>query len=352
VKEAFEELPAELKEGKHKTGKVVSPVKVTLTPSKEGAEEPQEEILTLDTDEEEVPVKEKPPGLWVKELLLTEQSEDYDSGDDPEYVPPSVIYETDKEYDEYSDDGDKIPEEEVKSLLSEQKTPLVPPSTYIPIWVPVSSPAEKIARAKEQLKDLGEADKEVSKSETSGKDTDSNGKKTEEPTTAVKAVPKLAEAGTGLTPAMRKMKVDSRASSEEGEGELPKPKRERKKSKAKSGDDAEKNVEAVAVKEKVDLKEGEKTAKNDVVNKPVSEESKAEAAKVVAPKTPTKVEAKVSPKGDAKSPKVGAEVPAATASKSPGKDANKAKAVEKGKKTPTKKSPTKEEAEKLEKEVD
>jgi hypothetical protein len=83
-----------------RTGKVVSPVKLILTPSKEGAEEPQEEILTLDTDEEEVSVKEKPPGLWVKELLLTEQSEDYDSGDDPEYVPPSVIYETDKEYDE------------------------------------------------------------------------------------------------------------------------------------------------------------------------------------------------------------------------------------------------------------
>jgi len=352
VKEAFEELPAELKEGKHKTGKVVSPVKVTLTPSKEGAEEPQEEILTLDTDEEEVPVKEKPPGLWVKELLLTEQSEDYDSGDDPEYVPPSVIYETDKEYDEYSDDGDKIPEEEVKSLLSEQKTPLVPPSSYIPIWVPVSSPAEKIARAKEQLKDLGEADKEVSKSETSGKDTDSNGKKTEEPTSAVKAVPKLQDAGTGLTPAMRKMKVDNRASSEDGEGEVPKPKRERKKSKAKSGDDAEKTVEAVAVKEKTDVKEGEKPTKVDAVTKPVSEEPKAEAAKVAVPKTPTKVDAKVSPKGDAKSPKVGTEVPAAVASKSPVKDAIKSKAVEKGKKTPTKKSPSKEEAEKLEKEVD
>merc|ERR1712181_204861 len=173
VKEAFEELPADLKEGKHKTGKVVSPVKVTLTPSKEGAEEPKEEILTLDSDEEEVPVKEKPPGLWVKELLLTEQPEDYDSGDDPEYVPPSVIYETDKEYDEYSDDGDVIPKEEVAVLLDEQKKHLVPPSTYIPIWVPVPSAAEKIARAKEQV----EAQKDESKSETSGKDTDSNGKK-------------------------------------------------------------------------------------------------------------------------------------------------------------------------------
>merc|ERR1712181_107176 len=146
---------------------------------------------------------------------------DYDSGDDPEYVPPSVIYETDKEYDEYSDDGDKIPQDEVESLLTEQKTPLVPPSSYIPIWVPVSSPAEKIARAKEQLKESGEVDKEVSKSETSGKDTDSNGKKTEGLTSVVKAVPKIQEAATGLTPAMRKMKVDNRASSEDGRERSP-----------------------------------------------------------------------------------------------------------------------------------
>ena len=79
--------------------KVVSPVKVTLTPSKEGTEEPQEEILTLDSEDEQ-PARERPPALWVRELLLTEQSEEYDSGDDPEFVPPSVVYETDKEYDE------------------------------------------------------------------------------------------------------------------------------------------------------------------------------------------------------------------------------------------------------------
>merc|ERR1712192_226184 len=330
VKEAFEELPADLKEGKHKTGKVVSPVKVTLTPSKEGAEEPKEEILTLDSDEEEVPVKEKPPGLWVKELLLTEQPE---------------------EYDEYSDDGDKIPQDEVESLLSEQKTPLVPPSSYIPIWVPVSSPAEKIARAKEQLKEAGEVDKEVSKSETSGKDTDSNGKKTEEPTPAVKAVPKIQEAATGLTPAMRKMKVDNRASSEDGEGEIPKPKRERKKSKAKSGDDVEKTNETVAVNEKIQVDEGEKkSAEGDAATKPVvGVTNSEEAAKVDAPKTPTKAEVKVSPKGDVKSPKAAIESKAGAVSKSPGKDKSKAVEV---KKTPGKKSPTKEEAEKLEKEVD
>ena len=74
-------------------------MKVTLTPSKEGTEEPQEEILTLDSEDEQ-PARERPPALWVRELLLTEQSEEYDSGEDPEFVPPSIIYETDKEYDE------------------------------------------------------------------------------------------------------------------------------------------------------------------------------------------------------------------------------------------------------------
>merc|ERR1719370_1128906 len=151
VKEALEELPEDLKEGRHKSGKVVSPIKVSLTPCKDGEEhQPEEEILTLDSDEEIS--QEKPPGMWVKEIFLKEQSEENDSEEDPEYVPPSIIYETDKEYDEYSDGGDVIPKEEVAVLLDEKKKHLVPPSTYIPIWIPVPSPAEKIARAKEQVR--------------------------------------------------------------------------------------------------------------------------------------------------------------------------------------------------------
>ena len=80
-----------------RSGKVVSPVKVTLTPVKDG-EEQEEEILTLDSEEDEI--TKKPLEMWAKELLLKEQSEEYDSEEDPEYVPPSIIYETDKEYDE------------------------------------------------------------------------------------------------------------------------------------------------------------------------------------------------------------------------------------------------------------
>ena len=86
----------------------MSPVKVTLTPSKEaeGEAEPTEEILTLETEDEEEEEKGEGkvvhPQLWEKCLVLTEQPEEYDSGEDPEYVPPAVILDTSFEYDEVS----------------------------------------------------------------------------------------------------------------------------------------------------------------------------------------------------------------------------------------------------------
>ena len=82
---------------------VVSPVKVTLTPSKgEGEEEkePEEQILTLESDGDQAEEEERKPLLWEKALMMTEQVSDYDSEVDPEYVPPAVIIDTDLEYDE------------------------------------------------------------------------------------------------------------------------------------------------------------------------------------------------------------------------------------------------------------
>ena len=89
---------------------VESPVKVTLTPSKDGdgSEEPKEQILTLDSDGDqeageavsEGGRRERGPQLWEKALMMTEQLSDYDSEEDPEYVPPAVIIDTDLEYDE------------------------------------------------------------------------------------------------------------------------------------------------------------------------------------------------------------------------------------------------------------
>ena len=104
----------------------------------------------------------------------------------------------------YYDGGDKISADEVSRLLSEQKTPLVPPTTYIPIWVSMN-PAEKIDKAKEELKDVGASgDCEAYKSKTSGKDTDSNGKKIDDVVTEAKleASKPLLDTVTGLTPAL------------------------------------------------------------------------------------------------------------------------------------------------------
>lgn len=89
-------------------------MKVTLTPSKEeGEADPAEKILTLETDDDDDDEGEKTggegkeekvaqPELWQKYLVLTEQPDEYDSGDDPEYVPPPVILDTSFEYDEVS----------------------------------------------------------------------------------------------------------------------------------------------------------------------------------------------------------------------------------------------------------
>ena len=82
---------------------MVSPVKVTLTPAKEGEEEPEElEIITVDSKEPKEGSRPLVPSLWVREVGLVEQAEEYDSGEDPEYMPAAVIVDTDLNYDEVS----------------------------------------------------------------------------------------------------------------------------------------------------------------------------------------------------------------------------------------------------------
>merc|ERR1719357_1170564 len=214
-KEASEEMSVELKDRKH-WQKVVSPVKIIVTPSKGGTEEGKDEVVQLESETDGSVIKDTPV-LWVKELFLNEQSEEYNSSEDPEYVPPSIIYETDQEYDEYSDGGDMIPAEELKDLQSDSFNP---PANYISVWVPITSPAEKIARAKEQLSSKY---KEASGAETSGKDTDSND-------VVHESKPKREELvkESVLTPLISSSNAGS------GGDELkPKQKRVRKKSKGK-----------------------------------------------------------------------------------------------------------------------
>ena len=102
-------------------------------------------------------------------------------------------------------------------LKADAAKDLEPPRYYIPIWVPVESPSEKIQRAKDELaaKAITEAIVEVS-NDTSGKDTDSNGKK---------------ELDTGEETITSGPSPTTKAS------KSPKPQRERKKSKSKSGEE-------------------------------------------------------------------------------------------------------------------
>merc|ERR1711872_1201556 len=191
---------------------------------------------------------------------------------------------------------------------------LEPPSTYIPIWVPVPSPAEKIARAKEQVVANGEKNKEETKSETSGKDTDTNGKKVDQVAT-LKMNPSQVE--TGLTPVMKKMNLEGndevvdrsnvKKMSVES-NDVPKPKRERKKSKSKCGEEGEEVAKGDFVK-------------GDVIDKVDIKKSAADAAGKIEQASVRKDEGAASPKASGKG-SAGSE---------------KFKSTEKGKKSPIKK---------------
>merc|ERR1719447_2509445 len=296
-KEAQEDLTDDVKEGKHKEEtKVVSPVKVTLTPRKEGDQEPVEQILTLesepdtgaDSDGSKKSSKSstKQPLLWEKALVLTEQPEDYDSEDDPEYVPPAVILDTDLEYDELLDgENYGVSDDEVTQLQEDAKKDAasLTPKCYMPIWIPIESPAEKIQRAKDQFAAASLAIAEAEQ-DTSGKDTDSNGKKDDG--IVNKAVSGLV-LETGLTPCMKKLSVGNNKTDvgDAAGGVEPQPKRERKKSKSSP----KSSLKKISTKSE-DEKTGDEAEKK-------AEEKIAKVADPETPKTPTKA----IEKGDEKS---------------------------------------------------
>merc|ERR1712126_309257 len=87
--------------------------------------------------------------------------------------------------------------EQLKADAGKDATSLTP-KCYMPIWIPVESPAERIQRAKEQFASVTS---KVEMADTSGKDTDSNGKK-ESP------LSQLLVEETGLTPSMKKLNVE------------------------------------------------------------------------------------------------------------------------------------------------
>ena len=134
----------------------------------------------------------------------------------------------------------EISDNEMQELEADaKKDPAeVTPKCYMPIWVPVESPAERITRAKEQFAAkaaLMIARAKAQEVDTSGKDTDSNGKKDEEVKIDGDTVNKLTSMvghmhlETGLTPTMKKLSVGAKPEDDGNDGS-PKPRRERKKS--------------------------------------------------------------------------------------------------------------------------
>jgi len=217
LKESKDDLPADLLNGSYKenSGEVVSPVKVVLTnPTEEEKSEADviTDIVTVGDGSPVKPVANVVP-MWVRELREFEQGDEYDSEDDPEFIPPAVIIDTDVDYDEFSDDDPTLTEE-IKLLVSEASAPLNAPSCYVPVWVKVDSPEERIARAKEAAQNLK---LECPEQETSGKETEEDlgvaGSKD------VKEVGKIVmDIESGLTPLMKNVKIGAGLKSGLGEG--------------------------------------------------------------------------------------------------------------------------------------
>ena len=117
-------------------------------------------------------------------------------------------------------------------LKTDAAKDLEPPMCYIPIWVPVESPSEKIQRAKEELAATAIIEPVVEVS-NDPKDTDSNGKK--------EADNAEATITSGLSPTTTVTKS-------------PKPQRERKKSKSKNEEEksADEKIETPKTPPKAD----------------------------------------------------------------------------------------------------
>jgi len=196
IKEAEEPIPQELLEGKHRINEAVTKIpKILITPVKgeegKGEEDskPEIEIINLEDSSE----KSEDDGRdgdksgendhsmgsthwWVRELILNPIEEaDYDSDIDPEYIPSTIIMDTDLDYDEFDSSDDAISDTELKQLREEQESSLEP-GPELPIQICGCQPDKQL--------EPEHADKRS-------------------------AVSLSPENGTGMTPAMKKLKLSS-----------------------------------------------------------------------------------------------------------------------------------------------
>merc|ERR1711970_816760 len=167
-----EPLDRDLLDGKHRiAGAVTKPPQIVITPPKkekgdevsepeDGAKEPvggvkkgkervegsgdaidaEQEIVTLDTSGEDKSEGDGGEGdksgenaaaavgeakLWIREMTK-DLEEGYDSDKDPEWVPPSIIEDIDLDYDEVNEEDCAISDGEVEHLQEDMKKTLEP----------------------------------------------------------------------------------------------------------------------------------------------------------------------------------------------------------------------------------
>jgi len=292
-KEASQEIAEDLLDGKHRI--ITKTPKIVITPVKEdkvdtdGENNPEAEKevggnVEHETTDEKTDGEEKEKTgsldkLWVREMGMCEQAEEYDSDADQEWIPPAVIYDTDCDYDEVEEIDAVIGEDELKLLVDEGitedgkewKHPLEPGDSAIPPLLCGCQPD-----------------------------------KTEEPEQADKRpILSLAAESTGLTPALKKLKMttdpgeninnikkfqlsdpennksdvkDPESPKEETKGsEAPKPKRDSPKKKPKgNSSDKEEGIKSPPKKEKSkEVKSPSKAEKlKDVKTSPKTEKPK------------------------------------------------------------------------------
>ena len=182
-------------------------------------------------------------------------------------------------------DGEEyeISDTEVQELKvdADLDTAAVTPKCYLPIWIPVESPAERIQRAKEQVSAVAVAAGKV-EVDTSGKDTDSNGK--EVGSASVRMFSGVAEE-TGLTPSLKKMNLAGNAENEESDGS-PKPMRQRKKSKSQGNEkEDEEKCEGAAAETPASPEKESKSPKLGNEEEPASGKNLEECASIEAKST-------------------------------------------------------------------
>lgn len=304
-KDALQEIAEDLLEGKHRI--ITKTPKIVITPVKEdkvdtdGENNPETEKEVKVVSEHETTSDDRTDGedkdpdaikaktgsldkLWVREMGMCEQAEEYDSDTDQEWIPPAVLYDTDCDYDEVEEIDCVIGEDELKVLVEEGVTedgkewkhPLEPGDSTVPPLLCGCQPDKT-----EDPEEPEQADK--------------------------RPILSLAAESTGLTPALKKLSVttDPRAKSENVKNikkfQLSDPENNKSdvkdseipKEKNKGSEEPKPKRDSPKKKPKGKLSENEEKGKSKEIKSPPKVEKSKEKS---SPKAEKSKDVKTSPK--------------------------------------------------------